>query len=158
ELFDMALPRVAWLLEHGTTTIEAKSGYGLSLEDELKILRVIRRLNEQTPLTLVPTFLGAHEIPDEYRGTQPGECRTDYIRLLIDEMLPRAAAEGLARFADIFCESHVFTVAESRHILARAKQLGFGLRLHADQLTLGGGGQLAAEFGAITADHLEWID
>ena len=158
ELFRLALPRVDWLLEHGTTTIEAKSGYGLTLEDELKILRVIRRLNQETPLTLVPTFLGAHEIPDEYRGTAVGQRRADYIRLLMDEMLPRVAAERLARFADIFCESHVFTVAEARHILARAKQLGLGLRLHADQLTLCGGGRLAAELGAITADHLEWID
>ncbi|MEN3332084.1 MAG: imidazolonepropionase [Blastocatellia bacterium] len=158
ELFRLALPRVSWLLEHGTTTIEAKSGYGLTLADELKILRVIRRLNQETPLTLVPTFLGAHEIPDEYRGTAVGERRADYIGLLIDEMLPRVAAERLARFADIFCESHVFTVAEARLILARAKQLGLGLRLHADQLTLGGGGRLAAELGAVTADHLEWID
>ncbi|HJQ25452.1 MAG TPA: imidazolonepropionase [Blastocatellia bacterium] len=158
ELFHMALPRVRWLLEHGTTTIEAKSGYGLTLEDELKILRVIRRLNQATPLTLVPTFLGAHEIPDEYRGTAAGQRRADYLRLLMDEMLPRVAAERLARFADIFCESHVFTVAEARHLLARAKQLGLGLRLHAEQLTLSGGGQLAAELKATTADHLEWID
>jgi len=158
ELFDMALPRVGWLLEYGTTTVEAKSGYGLTLEDELKILRVIRRLNQETPLTLVPTFLGAHEIPDEYRGAAVGSRRADYLRLLMDEMLPRVASERLARFADIFCESHVFTVAESRHILSRAKQLGLGLRLHAEQLTLSGGGQLAAELGAVTADHLEWID
>jgi imidazolonepropionase len=158
ELFQMALPRVGWLLEHGTTTIEAKSGYGLTLEDELKILRVIRRLDRETPLTLVPTFLGAHEIPDEYRGTRAGERRADYIRLLMDEMLPRVARERLARFADIFCESHVFTVAEARHILGRAKQLGLGLRLHADQLTAGGGGRLAAELGASSADHLEWVD
>ena len=158
ELFRLALPRVRRMLEHGTTTVEAKSGYGLTLEDELKILRVIRRLNRETPLTLVPTFLGAHEIPDEYRGTAAGERRADYVRLLMDEMLPRVAAERLARFADIFCESHVFTVAEARQILARAKQLGLGLRLHADQLTLCGGGRLAAELGAVTADHLEWID
>ena len=115
-------------------------------------------MNEETPLTLVPTFLGAHEIPDEYRGTEPNHSRADYIRLVTDEMLPQVAAEHLARFADIFCESHVFTVDESRAILSRAKELGLGLRLHADQLTLGGGGRLAAELGAITADHLEWID
>src|SRR6185436_14029380 len=125
------LPRVGWLLEHGTTTIEAKSGYGLSVDDELKILRVIKRLNEATPLELIPTFLGAHEIPDEYRP-----AREDYIALILDEMLPRVASEGLARYADIFCESHVFTVDESRRILVRAKELGLGLRLHADQLTL----------------------
>src|SRR6266850_972185 len=92
ELFEQALPRVRRLLEHGTTTIEAKSGYGLTLDDELKILRVINRLNSETPLDLIPTFLGAHEIPDEYR-----DAREDYIRLVTDEMLPRVAAEGLAR-------------------------------------------------------------
>lgn len=153
QLFEAALPRVRWMLEHGTTTIEAKSGYGLSVEDELKILRVIRRLDRETPLELVPTFLGAHEIPDEYRTS-----RDQYIRIVMDEMLPRVASEGLARFADIFCESHVFTVDESREILLRAKELGLNARLHADQLTLSGGGHLAAELKAATADHLEWID
>lgn len=153
ELFEMALPRVRSLLEHGTTTVEAKSGYGLSVDGELKILRVIRRLNAETPLELIPTFLGAHEIPDEYRG-----AREDYIRLVIDEMLPRVAAEGLARYCDVFCESHVFTVDESRRVLARAKELGLGVRLHAEQLSLSGGSNLAAELGAATADHLEWID
>jgi imidazolonepropionase len=153
QLFEAALPRVRWTLEHGTTTVEAKSGYGLSVEDELKILRVIRRLDRETPLELVPTFLGAHEIPDEYRTS-----RDQYIRIVMDEMLPRVASEGLARFADIFCESHVFTVDESREILSRAKELGLKARLHADQLTLSGGGRLAAELKAATADHLEWID
>ena len=153
QLFEMALARVRLLLEHGTTTVEAKSGYGLTVEDEAKILRVIRRLDRETPLTLVPTFLGAHEIPDEYRAS-----RGEYVRLIIDEMLPRVAGEGLARYADIFCESHVFTVEESRRILARAGELGLGLRLHADQLTLSGGARLAAEMRAASADHLEWID
>lgn len=153
ELFELALPRVRRLLEHGTTTIEAKSGYGLTLADELKILRVIARLNAETPLELIPTFLGAHEIPDEHRG-----AREEYIRLVIEEMLPRVAAEGLARYCDVFCESHVFTVDESRRVLARAKELGLGVRLHAEQLSLSGGANLAAEFGAATADHLEWID
>jgi len=153
DLFEMALPRVRSLLEHGTTTVEAKSGYGLTLDDELKILQVIQRLNAETPLELIPTFLGAHEIPDEYRG-----AREDYIRLVTDEMLPRVAAEGLARYCDVFCESHVFTVDESRRVLARAKELGLGVRLHAEQLSLSGGAGLAAEFGAATADHLEWID
>lgn len=153
ELFEMALPRVRSLLEHGTTTVEAKSGYGLTLDDELKILRVIARLNAETPLELIPTFLGAHEIPDEYRG-----AREDYIRLVIDEMLPRVAAEGLARYCDVFCESHVFTVDESRRVLARAKELGLGVRIHAEQLSLSGGASLSAELGAATADHLEWID
>lgn len=153
ELFEMAMPRVSWLLEHGTTTVEAKSGYGLTVEDEMKILRVIKRLNAETPLELIPTFLGAHEVPDEYRG-----AREDYIRLVTDEMLPRVAAEGLARYADVFCESHVFNVDESRRVLIRAKGLGLGVRLHAEQLSLSGGAGLAAELGAATADHLEWID
>lgn len=152
ELFEMALPRVRWMLEHGTTTIEAKTGYGLTLDDELKMLRVIRRLNAETPLELIPTFLGAHEIPDEYRSK-----RDTYIRLIIDEMLPRVAAEGLAQYCDIFCEPHVFTVDEARRVLGRAKELGLGIRIHADQLSPSGGARLAAAIGAATADHLEWI-
>jgi imidazolonepropionase len=159
ELCEMALPRVRWFLGHGTTTVEAKSGYGLTVEDELKILRVIRRLDRETPLEMVPTFLGAHEIPDEYRNADdPQAARESYIRLVIDEMLPRVAAEGLAEYSDIFCESHVFTVEESRRVLERARELGLGVRFHADQLSLGGGGRLAAELNAATADHLEWID
>jgi imidazolonepropionase len=159
ELFEMALPRIAWLLKHGTTTIEAKSGYGLTVEDELKILRVIRRLAAETPIETVPTFLGAHEIPDEYRSAlDPAAARARYIRLVCEEMLPRVVAEGLAEYCDIFCESHVFTVEESRLVLERARELGLGLRLHADQLSLCGCGRLAAEVGAATADHLEWID
>ncbi len=153
DLFEMALPRVNWLLEHGTTTIEAKSGYGLTIEDEIKILRVIRKLNDETPLELIPTFLGAHEVPDEYR-----DDRELYVRLVIEQMLPLVAAEGLARYCDVFCESHVFTVDESRDVLSRAKELGLGIRLHAEQLSLSGGAALAAELGAASADHLEWID
>jgi imidazolonepropionase len=153
ELFQMALPRVRWLLEHGTTAIEAKSGYGLTVEDELKILRVIKRLNTETALELIPTFLGAHEIPDEFRT-----AREDYIRVVTDEMLPRVADEGLARYCDIFCESHVFSVDESRRVLSRALELGLGIRVHAEQLSLSGGAALAAELGAASADHLEWID
>ena len=159
ELFELALPRLRLMLEHGTTTIEAKSGYGLTVEDELKILRVIRRLDRETPLELVPTFLGAHEIPDEYRGSPESiGSREDYIRLIVEEMLPRVASEGLAEYADIFCESHVFTLEESKRVLERAKALGLGIRFHADQLSCGGGASLAAELGAATADHLEWTD
>ncbi|HSB11124.1 MAG TPA: imidazolonepropionase [Blastocatellia bacterium] len=153
ELFDSARRRVGWFLKHGTTTIEAKSGYGLTLDDELKLLRVIRRLNDETPLELVPTFLGAHEIPDEYR-----DRRDDYIRAVTDEMLPQVVRENLARYCDVFCESHVFTVDESRSVLTRAKELGLGVRLHAEQLSLSGGAALAGELGAASADHLEWID
>jgi imidazolonepropionase len=155
ELFESALPRIKQILAHGTTTIEAKSGYGLTLADELKLLRVIRRLNQETPLDLVPTFLGAHEIPDEYRGS--GGSREEYIRIVTGEMLPRVAAEGLAEYADIFCEASVFTVHESRRVLRTARDLGLGIRIHADQLSLSGGALLAAELGAASADHLEWI-
>ncbi len=159
ELFEMTLPRINWFLKHGTTTAEAKSGYGLTVEDELKILRVIRRLATETPLEMVPTFLGAHEIPDEYRDTDdPATSRENYIRLVTDEMLPRVASERLAEYCDIFCESHVFNVEESRRVLGRARELGLGIRFHADQLSLCGCGRLAAELGAATADHLEWID
>jgi len=153
ELFRLAKDHVVSFLEHGTTTIEAKSGYGLTVADEIKILRVIRRLNAETPLELIPTFLGAHEIPDEFL-----EDREAYIRLIADDMLNRVAAEDLARYCDVFCETHVFSVAQSRHVLVKAKQLGLGIRLHAEQLSLSGGAHLAAELGAASADHLEWID
>jgi imidazolonepropionase len=153
ELFQVAKRRAAWFLRNGTTTIEAKSGYGLSLEDELKMLRVIRRLNSSGPLRYVSTFLGAHEVPDEYRG-RPSE----YVHLVIDEMLPRVAKEQLAEYCDVFCEPTVFDVSSSRKILLAAKALGFGIRMHADQLTRSGASQLAAELGASTADHLEQVD
>jgi len=150
ELVETAKRYARWFLRGGTTTIEAKSGYGLTVEDELKMLRAIRRLNEETPLQLVPTFLGAHEVPDEFR-----ERRTDYVELIIEEMLPRVAAENLAAYCDVFCEKGVFDEEESRRILLAAKTLGFGLRIHADQLSRGSGTALAAELGATTADHLE---
>ena len=142
-----------WFLRSGTTTIEAKSGYGLSLEDEIKILRAIKRLDEETPLRYVPTFLGAHTIPKEYAAR-----RDEYVSLIIDEMLPQVAREKLAEFADVFCEQNVFTTDESWKILSAARCHGLGLRIHADQLSLSGGARLAAELGTITADHLENTD
>jgi imidazolonepropionase len=142
-----------WFLRGGTTTVEAKSGYGLSVEDELKILRAIKQLDDETPLRYVPTFLGAHDIPEEYR-----ERREDYVALVIEEMLPRVAEEKLAEYADVFCEERVFTVEESRRILTAARARGLGLRLHADQLSLSGGARLAAQLRATTADHLEHTD
>ena len=142
-----------WFLRTGTTTVEAKSGYGLTLEDELKILRAIKELDEQTPLRYVPTFLGAHAIPPEYKPR-----REQYVSLLIDEMLPRIAQEKLAEFCDVFCEEKVFTLEESRKILSAARSHGLGLRMHADQLSLSGGAKLAAELGTLTADHLEHTD
>jgi imidazolonepropionase len=142
-----------WFLRTGTTTVEAKSGYGLTLEDELKILRAIQRLDAETSLTYVPTFLGAHDIPPEYKSR-----REQYVSLLIDEMLPRVAAEKLAQFCDVFCEERVFSMDESRQILSAARAHRLGLRMHADQLSLSGGAKLAAELGTVTADHLEHTD
>jgi imidazolonepropionase len=142
-----------WFLRTGTTTVEAKSGYGLSVEDELKILRAIKQLNEGTPLDYVPTFLGAHDVPQEYR-----ERRADFVALVIEEMLPRVVNEKLAEYCDVFCEERVFSVDESRRILTAARRLSLGLRIHADQLSLSGGARLAAELKAATADHLEHTD
>jgi imidazolonepropionase len=153
ELVESCKRYAGWFLRTGTTTVEAKSGYGLSLEDELKILRAIKRLDEETQLSYVPTFLGAHDVPDEYRAR-----REDYVSLVIEEMLPRVAVESLAEYCDVFCEEKVFTTDESRRILSAARRHGMGLRLHADQLSLSNGAQLAAELEAATADHLEHTD
>ena len=141
---------VGWFLENGTTTIEAKSGYGLRPEDEYKLLRVIRDIQ---PLRTVPTFLGAHEIPDEFR-----KHPSKYVDLVVEEMLPKVAAEQLAEYCDIFCEPGIFSIEESRRILTAARALGLGLRLHADQLSNSGAAGLAAELRAATADHLEHTD
>ena len=142
-----------WFLRGGTTTIEAKSGYGLSLEDEIKILRAIKRLTNETSLRYVPTFLGAHSVPPEYRAR-----RDEYISLIIDEMLPQVTQQKLAEYCDVFCEEKVFTTDESWKILSAARCQGLGLRMHADQLSLSGGAKLAAELGTSTADHLEHTD
>jgi len=150
ELFESAKARMLWFLRGGTTTIEAKSGYGLSLDDELKILRVIARLAAMGPLRVVPTFLGAHEIPDEYR-----ENRGAYLDIVTKEMIPRVAAEKLADFCDVFCENGVFNADETRRVLTAARKAGLGLRLHADQLSNCGGAMIAAEMQAKTVDHLE---
>ena len=142
-----------WFLRCGTTTVEAKSGYGLTLEDEIKILRAIQQLDEETPLNYVPTFLGAHDIPSEYKSR-----RQMYVNLVINEMLPRVAEEKLAEYCDVFCEEDVFTTDEAWQILSAARCHGLGLRVHADQLSLSGGAKLAAELNATTADHLENTD
>ena len=150
-LFEQSKKHANWFLKCGTTTVEAKSGYGLTVEDELKILRVIRRLNEETPIEFVPTFLGAHAVP-------PGRQQSDYVDLVIKEMLPRVASEKLAEFCDVFCERGYFDIEQSREILTAAKKLGLKLRVHADQLTNSGAAKLASEAKATTADHLEKID
>jgi imidazolonepropionase len=155
DLVALAQPRLERLARHGTTTVEVKSGYGLTVDDELKSLRAIQRLAQLVPLRLVPTFLGAHEIPLEARGTPEG--RADYVHLIVKEMIPRVVAAGLARFADVFCEPGVFTVDESRTVLSAARAAGLRLKLHADELRPSGGAELAAALGATSADHLAAI-
>ncbi len=149
ELEALTRARLATLLAHGATTIEVKSGYGLELEAELKQLRVIQRLAAAQPATLVPTFLGAHEVPPEHRGD-----RAAYVRLLCEEMIPAVTKGGLARCCDVFCEPGVFSPAEARAILTAAKSHSLALKLHADELEGSGGAELAAELGALSADHL----
>ena len=141
--------RLDEMLVQGTTTAEVKSGYGLATEAEVRSLEAIRDAAAAHPVTVVPTFLGAHEVPLEHRGD-----RERYLRLLVDEMIPEVARRGLASFCDVFCEEGVFSVAESRTILAAARDRGLKLRLHADELAGTGGAELAAEMGARSADHL----
>jgi imidazolonepropionase len=150
QLVEAALPRLDRFLAHGTTTIEAKSGYGLSWQAERLSLEVIRELDNRHPLDLVPTFLGAHEVPDEFRSN-----RQAYLDLVVEEMIPQVAAEGLAEFCDVFCEQGVFSVEEARRVLVAAREAGLKLKIHADQLTPNRGAGLAAELGAVSADHLE---
>jgi imidazolonepropionase len=149
ELEAVTRSRLAVLLAHGATTIEVKSGYGLELEAELKQLRVIRKLAAELPVTLIPTFLGAHEVPPEHRSN-----RGVYVQLVCEEMIPTVAREGLARCCDVFCERGVFSPTESRQILSAARRHGLALKLHADELEGSGGAELAAELGALSADHL----
>lgn len=153
ELVESGRRYAGWFLRNGTTTVEAKSGYGLTLEDELKLLRVIKELNETRALRYVPTFLGAHDVPPEYRSR-----RDAYVALLIEEMIPAVAHQKLAEYCDVFCERNVFTNDEAWKILSAARCHGLQLRMHADQLSLSGGAKLAAELAAVTADHLEHTD
>ena len=139
-----------WMLRGGTTTLEAKSGYGLDRETELKMLRVLRRLNEEGPARIVRTLLGAHTVPPEYK-----DRRLEYVRFVAEELIPEVAASGLARYCDAFCDEHAFTAEETRAVLAAAKRHGLKLRVHAEQFKPGTGADLAAEVGATTADHLE---
>jgi imidazolonepropionase len=149
ELFALSLDRLGSFPRQGTTTVEIKSGYGLDTESELKQLRVIRRLQRDMPLQLVPTFLGAHEFPAEYR-----ERREDYVDLLVQEMIPAVAAERLAVFCDVFMEPGVFTAAQARRVLEAAVEHGLVPKLHADELENSGAAELAASLGAASADHL----
>jgi imidazolonepropionase len=149
ELLERAQGFLEAMLRLGVTTVECKSGYGLDREHELRLLRIYRRLAERDPIRLVPTFLGAHVVPPEFRGDRAG-----YLALL-EAMLPELAREGLARFCDVFVEQSAFSPDEARRLLRAAQRHGLGAKLHADQLSAGGGAELAAEVGAVSADHLE---
>jgi imidazolonepropionase len=163
DLVDQTRPRLAWMLAHGTTTVEIKTGYGLNTQDELKQLAAIRRLQAESLARLVPTFLGAHAIPAEYKGRAD-----EYVDLVVEEMLPAVAEEilgtpfptngrdsaGPAIFCDVFCEEGAFSVDQSRRVLDAAKALGFGVKIHVDEFRALGGTRLAVELGATSADHL----
>ncbi len=151
ELTTHAAHDLAAMLQHGTTTVETKTGYGLTVADELKLLHVAAELRRTSPADIVLTLLGAHTIPLEYR-----ERRAEYVALVIDEMIPAAA--DVASFCDVFCEQGAFTVAETEQILRAGLAHGLRPKLHADQITAGGGGALAAELGAVSADHLDHTD
>jgi|ERR1041385_4411102 imidazolonepropionase len=152
QLLAQAKKHAAWFLRGGTTTVEAKSGYGLTVDDELKMLRVIRRLNAETPIEFVPTFLGAHAVPDEFQSAPE-----QYVSLVIHKMLPRVVEEQLAENCDVFCERGYFDITDAERILRAAQDNGLRLRMHVDQLTNSGGAFLAARLKAATADHLEQI-
>jgi len=151
ELAARCLHFAAGMRDLGVTTIECKSGYGLSVKDELKLLEVYAEVAERDVVTIVPTFLGAHTVPAEHRAD-----REVYLQLIIDQLIPAVAARKLARFCDVFMERSAFSGAETRRIFAAARDHGLGVKLHADQLSDGGGAALAAEFGAVSADHLEY--
>ena len=155
ELVALAEPRLRRLASYGTTTVEVKSGYGLTVDDELKLLRVIARLAERLPMRVAPTWLGAHEIPSEYRAQPDGGA--SYVKMLVHEMLPAVASARLAQFADVFCEPGVFTITQARTILEASRRAGLALKLHADELEPSGGAELAAQLGAVSADHLAAI-
>ncbi|HEY6089959.1 MAG TPA: imidazolonepropionase [Gemmatimonadaceae bacterium] len=152
QLVELAVPRIEELASYGTTTLEIKSGYGLTIDDELKALRVIGRLANRLPLRIVATWLGAHEIPQEYRSSEAK--RGEFVDLLMKEMLPKVVEQGIARFSDVFCEPGVFTIEETRRILKASRHAGLEVKLHADELKPCGGAELAAALGAVSADHL----
>jgi len=150
ELYDMALQRLETVMSLGTGAIEIKSGYGLTTDSELKLLRVIRRLRENSPLTIKSNFLGAHGIPMEYRGHQE-----DYVDLVINEMIPKVAAEGLADYIDVFCDQGFFTVEDTERILEAGIKYGMRPKIHANEMAVSGGVQVGVKYGAISVDHLE---
>jgi len=148
-LFQLARQRILKMIALGTTTLEAKSGYGLDTASELKQLRVIKRLNDELPIDIVPTFMGAHEFPAAYKNDHAA-----YIDILCQEMIPAVAEQGIAEFCDIFTEAHVYDLEETRQVLGCAKKHGLKLKMHADEIEPMGGAELAAELGCVSADHL----
>jgi imidazolonepropionase len=152
ELFAAAARRARLMLSHGTTTVEVKSGYGLTTDGELKMLRVAGRVGRETPISVVPTFMGAHALPPEYTRR-----RSNFVDLVAGEMTAAVVAEGLAEYCDVFCDRGAFTVEESRTVLEAGREAGLGLRLHADEFEAMGGTELAAELGAASVDHLAVI-
>ena len=155
ELYELSLPRLSELASYGTTTVEIKTGYGLSIDDELKALRVIGRLADNLPMRVIATWLGAHEIPHDYRTSDAR--RAEFLDLLTGEMLRAVAGQGIARFADVFCEPGVFTAEDTRRILEASRRVGLDLKIHADELQPSGGAELGAELGVTSADHLAAI-
>jgi len=151
ELFDSAWQRLEEIIKYGTGAVEIKSGYGLSTEDELKMLRVIRKLKEKSPLTIRANFLGAHAIPMQFRGRQE-----DYVNLIINEMIPMVAAEELADFVDVFCDKGFFTVEETERILMQGMKYGLRAKIHANELDYSGGIQVGVKYNALSVDHLEY--
>jgi len=149
QLRSLCLSRLDRMLLYGTTTTEAKSGYGLNLEDELKQLKVLAHLDETHPVDIIPTFMGAHEVPEEYKNK-----KDEYIELLIDKIIPGVRKEGLAEFLDVFCEEGVFSLDDTRSLVKAAKNAGFKIKIHADEFSPLGGTELAVEEGAVSADHL----
>jgi imidazolonepropionase len=151
ELIEQAIGRLNEIMIYGTGAVEIKSGYGLTIEDELKMLRVINRLKKLTPITIVPTFLGAHAVPAEYKGKQ-----SEYVDLVIHEMIPRVASEGLADFVDVFCDKGFFTVEETDRIILSGMKYGLRAKIHANELDYSGGIQVGVKYNALSVDHLEF--
>lgn len=149
QLIELGKERLDTMLIHGTTTVEAKSGYGLSTRDEIKCLEAIEKLNKQHPIDVIPTFLGAHAVPNEYRDRPD-----DYVDLVVEEMIPAVAERKLAEFCDVFCEKGVFNVKQSKRILLAGKEYGLLPKIHADEMSWLGGAELAAEVEAVSAEHL----
>jgi imidazolonepropionase len=149
KLVDVSLKKLDVMLEHGTTTAEAKSGYGLTTRDELKILEAMRRLDQMHAIDVIPTFLGAHAVPPEFQNNS-----TDFVSLIIEDMIPKITERGLAEYCDVFCEKGVFNLEQTRRILVAGKNYGLKPKIHADEISQLGGAELAAEIGAVSAEHL----